>query len=50
MSFLLGIIVALLVIAIAGTVKISIFNRISSLEKDVEDLNELISEITGGDE
>lgn len=50
MDFLLGIVVALLVIAIVGTVKVSVFNRISTLEKDVDDLNELISEIAGGDE
>lgn len=49
MDFILGAICALCIVALIGTFKIKIVNRFRNIEKDIADLNELASEIAGGE-
>lgn len=48
MDFILGVIACALVITIVGTVKKFIVNRFLQMESDINDLNELVSEIVSG--
>lgn len=48
MDFILGVIACALVITIVGTVKKFIVNRFIQMESDINDLNELVSEIVSG--
>lgn len=48
MDFMLGAIACALVITIVGTVKKFVVNRFLQMESDINDLNELVSEIVSG--
>jgi hypothetical protein len=48
MDFMLGAVACALVITIVGTVKKFIVNRFLQMESDINDLNELVSEIVSG--
>lgn len=48
MDFMLGAVACALVITIIGTVKKFVVNRFIQMESDINDLNELISEIVSG--
>lgn len=48
MDFMLGAVACALVITIIGTVKKFIVNRFLQMESDINDLNELVSEIVSG--
>lgn len=48
MDFMLGAVVCALVITIVGTVKKFVVNRFLQMESDINDLNELVSEIVSG--
>lgn len=48
MGFILGVIACALLITIIGTVKKFVVNRFIQMESDIDDLNELISEIVSG--
>ena len=48
MDFMLGAVICALVITIVGTVKKFVVNRFLQMESDINDLNELVSEIVSG--
>lgn len=48
MDFILGVIACTLLIIIIGTVKKFVVNRFIQMESDIDDLNELVSEIVSG--
>jgi hypothetical protein len=48
MGFILGVIACALLITIIGTVKKFVVNRFIQMESDIDDLNELVSEIVSG--
>lgn len=48
MDFMLGAVACALVITIVGTVKKLVVNRFLQMESDINDLNELVSEIVSG--
>lgn len=48
MDFILGVIACVLLITIIGTVKKFVVNRFIQMESDIDDLNELVSEIVSG--
>lgn len=48
MDFILGVITCTLLITIIGTVKKFAVNRFIQMESDIDDLNELVSEIVSG--
>lgn len=48
MDFILGVIACALLIIIIGTVKKFVVNRFIQMESDINDLNELVSEIVSG--
>lgn len=48
MDFMLGAVACALVIIIVGTVKKFVVNRFLQMEADINDLNELVSEIVSG--
>lgn len=48
MDFMLGAIVCALLITAIGTVKKFVVNRFIQMESDIDDLNELVSEIVSG--
>ena len=48
MDFMLGAVACGLVITIVGTVKKFVVNRFLQMESDINDLNELVSEIVSG--
>jgi hypothetical protein len=48
MDFMLGAISCALLITIIGTVKKFVVNRFIQMESDIDDLNELVSEIVSG--
>ena len=48
MGFILGVIACALLITIIGTVKKFVVNRFIQMESDINDLNELVSEIVSG--
>mgnify|MGYP004511400129 FL=1 len=48
MDFMLGAVACALVITIVGTVKKFVVNRFLQMESDINDLNELVSEIVSG--
>ena len=48
MDFILGVIACTLLITIIGTVKKFVVNRFIQMESDIDDLNELVSEIVSG--
>lgn len=48
MDFMLGAISCALLIAVIGTVKKFVVNRFIQMESDIDDLNELVSEIVSG--
>lgn len=48
MDFMLGAIACALLITVIGTVKKFIVNRFVQMESDINDLNELVSEIVSG--
>lgn len=48
MDFMLGAVACALVIIIVGTVKKFVVNRFLQMESDINDLNELVSEIVSG--
>ena len=48
MDFMLGAVACALVITIVGTIKKFIVNRFLQMESDINDLNELVSEIVSG--
>lgn len=48
MDFMLGAVACALVITIVGTVKKFVVNRFLQMESDIDDLNELVSEIVSG--
>lgn len=48
MDFMLGAVTCALVITIVGTVKKFVVNRFLQMESDINDLNELVSEIVSG--
>lgn len=48
MDFILGVIVCALLITVIGTVKKFVVNRFIQMESDIDDLNELVSEIVSG--
>ena len=48
MDFILGAIACALPITIIGTVKKFVVNRFIQMESDIDDLNELVSEIVSG--
>ena len=48
MDFILSAIVCALLITVIGTVKKFVVNRFIQMESDIDDLNELVSEIVSG--
>ncbi len=48
MDFMLGAVACALVITIVGAVKKFVVNRFLQMESDINDLNELVSEIVSG--
>lgn len=48
MDFILGVIACALLIIVIGTVKKFVVNRFIQMESDIDDLNELVSEIVSG--
>lgn len=48
MDFILDVIACALLITIIGTVKKFVVNRFIQMESDIDDLNELVSEIVSG--
>lgn len=48
MDFMLGAVACALVITIVGTVKKFVVNRFLQMKSDINDLNELVSEIVSG--
>ena len=48
MDFMLGAVACALVITIVGTFKKFVVNRFLQMESDINDLNELVSEIVSG--
>lgn len=48
MGFILGVIACALLITIIGTVEKFVVNRFIQMESDIDDLNELVSEIVSG--
>ena len=48
MDFILGVIACALLIIVIGTVKKFVINRFIQMESDINDLNELVSEIVSG--
>ena len=48
MDFILGVIACTLLITVIGTVKKFVVNRFIQTESDINDLNELVSEIVSG--
>lgn len=48
MDFILGVIACALLIIIIGTVKKFVVNCFIQMESDIDDLNELVSEIVSG--
>ena len=48
MDFMLAAIACALLITIIGTVKKFVVNRFIQMESDIDDLNELVSEIVSG--
>lgn len=48
MDFMLGAIACALLIIVIGTVKKFVVNRFVQMESDINDLNELVSEIVSG--
>lgn len=48
MDFILGVIACALLITIIGTVKKFVVNCFIQMESDIDDLNELVSEIVSG--
>lgn len=48
MDFMLGAVACALLVTVIGTIKKFVVNRFIQMESDINDLNELVSEIVSG--